>query len=291
MSVQPEERPDRPRPPVRSIDPGLERVVLVVVAHADDVALFVGGTVAALADAGWRVVCVRVTDDRWDSVGLSEQDTIDANAEQFRRAAAVLGVAEVVDLGYPTDVLADVSEVDLRERIIRLVRTYRPHTLATFDRHARYGEDNQDHLVVAAAVDEAFWTSQFDKHHPEHLAEGLEPHGSFERWWFGRDVVDVTDVVDISGTLDRKVDAALCHQAMLANLVNQLRLQARSGGWELPAADEALRTGDLRPLLEPLLRASARHTGDRYGLAAAEELRTVRFGGLEPLLERQGRRR
>jgi LmbE family N-acetylglucosaminyl deacetylase len=66
------------------ITPGAGRVVLVVVAHADDMALFLGGTVARWCDAGWRVVLVRVTDDRWDSVALSEADTIAANARDRR---------------------------------------------------------------------------------------------------------------------------------------------------------------------------------------------------------------
>ena len=66
------------------IESGNQRVVLLIVAHADDVALFLGGTVAAWAAAGWRVVVVRVTDDRWDSVGLSEADTIVANTAEFR---------------------------------------------------------------------------------------------------------------------------------------------------------------------------------------------------------------
>ena len=50
-------------------------------------------------------------------------------------------------------------------------------------------EDNQDHVKVAAAVDESFWTAQFDKHDPEHLATGPAPHGVFERWQFGRRVM------------------------------------------------------------------------------------------------------
>ncbi len=273
---------------VRSIPEGRGRVVLVVVAHADDVALFLGGTVAAWAVAGWRVVVVRVTDDRWDSVGSDETTTIAANRAEFEAAAAALGVAEIVELGYPTDVLADVSEVELREHVIRQVRTHRPYALVGFDPYAMYGEDNQDHVKVAAAVDEAFWTSQFDLHHPEHLREGLEPHGCFERWYFGRRVTDVTDVVDISATLDRKVEAACCHRTMLANYANQLRLQARTGGWRLPAAEDVLSTGDVRPLMEPLLRASAQRTGARHGLEAAEEFRVVTFGGIEELLHHWG---
>lgn len=275
---------------VRTIPPGRGRVVLVVVAHADDVALFLGGTVAKWSREGWRVVVVRVTDDRWDSVGLDEATTTTRNVDEFHAAAAVLGVDEIVELGYPTDVLGDVSEVALRERIIRLVRTHRPYALVSFDPYAMYGEDNQDHVKVAAAVDEAFWTSQFDLHHPEHLAEGLAPHGCFERWYFGRRVVDVTDVVDIATTLDAKVDAACCHRTMLTNFANQLRLQASTGGWRLPVAEAAIAAGDIRPLMEPLVRASSRRTGGRHGLDAAEEFRVVTFGGLQDLLEHLGAR-
>ena len=173
---------------VRTIEPGEGRVVLLVVAHADDVALFLGGTVAMWVDAGWRVVVVRVTDDRWDSVGSDEATTVTANRNEFEDALAILGVDEIVELGYPTDTLGDVSTVELRERIIHSVRTYRPYALVSFDPYAMYGEDNLDHITVASAVDESFWTSQFDLHHPEHFDEvsahtgqPLAPHGCFER--------------------------------------------------------------------------------------------------------------
>jgi LmbE family N-acetylglucosaminyl deacetylase len=275
---------------VHTIEPGEGRTVLVVVAHADDVALFIGGTVAAWADAGWRVVVVRVTDDRWDSVGSDEESTIRANRAEFERAASVLGVAEIVELGYPTDVLGDVSTVELREHVIRQVRTHRPYALVSFDPYAMYGEDNLDHVAVARAVDESFWTSQFDLHHPEHVAEGLAPHGCFERWYFGRRVIDVTDVVDVTATLDRKVAAGCCHRTMLLNFLNQLRLQAATGGWSLPAIDDALAAGSVDEVLPRLLRASSATVGARYGVGAAEEFRVVMFGGMEGLLEAFGRR-
>jgi len=275
---------------ILDVAPGASRVVLLVVAHADDPALFIGGTIARLADAGWRVVCVRATDDRWDSCDLSEAETITANHTELRVAASILGIDEIVELDLPTDVLADASEVRLRERIIHAVRTHRPYALVTFDPYAMFGEDNQDHLVVAAATDEAFWTSQFPLHHPEHLAAGLEPHGCFERWYFGRRVVEVTHAVEIGAVIDRKVDAALAHDTMMRNYLNQIRLQARTGGWELPHVEAALADGDLRPVLEPLLRRGAELVGARHGVAMAEELRIVRFGGLEGLLEARGRR-
>ncbi len=282
---------------VRTIEPGEGRLVLVVVAHADDVALFIGGTVAAWADAGWRVVVVRATDDRWDSVGSDEATTVAANRDEFVRAAGTLGVDHIVELGYPTDTLGDVSTVELRERIIHAVRTYRPYALVSFDPYAMYGEDNLDHVTVGRAVDESFWASQFDLHHPEHFDEvsthtnePLAPHGCFERWYFGREVIDVTDVVDVTATLDRKIAAACSHRTMMLNFLNQLRLQAHTGGWRIPSVDEAIEAGDVTGVLSLMLRAGAERLGQRYGVGAAEEFRVVVFGGMDGLLESLGER-
>jgi len=273
-----------------AMPPGEGRTILLVVAHADDPALSLGGTVLRWADAGWRIVCVRATDDRWDSVGMTEAATIAANQREFNAACAALGIAATVELDYCTDTLGDASEVALREKIIRLVRIHRPYALVTFDPYAMYGEDNQDHIKLAAAVDESFWTSQFDLHHPEHLAAGLLPHGVFERWYFGRTVQRVTDVVDIDGVLDRKIAATLHHATPLRNIANQLSMQARTGGWAVPMLDDAAAGGDLRPLVEFLLRERGRATAAPFGLRAAEQFRVVRFGGLQSLLDRFGKR-
>ena len=276
---------------VRDIKPGEGRTILIVVAHADDPALFIGGTILRWTDAGWRVVCVRVTDDRWDSVGLSESETIAANTAEFAAAAKALGIAQIVELNYATDTLGDVSEVTLRGHVIRQIRTHKPYALVSFDPYAMFGEDNQDHIKVAAAVDEAFWTSQFELHHPEHLQEGLSLHGCFERWYFGRSVSDVTDVIDTTEVQARRIEASLCHQTMLRNLANQLRLQADTGGWDVPMLEEIAKGGDLAPFMSRLFRGGASAVGRKHGLGTAEEFRIVRYGGMESVLEHLGRRR
>ena len=270
------------------IEPGLGRVVLLVVAHADDVALFLGGTVAAWADAGWRVVVVRATDDRWDSVGSDAASTIAANRDEFERAAAILGVAEIVELGYPTDTLGDVSTVELRERIIHAVRTHRPYALVSFDPYSMYGEDNLDHIVVARAVDESFWTSQFDLHHPEHLV--CAPHGCFERWYFGRRVIDVTDVVDISATLDRKIEAGLLPPHDDAQLLQSAA--APGTHWRLDDPGRST-TRSLpvrsRSCCRCCCAQRAKGSGPSTAVGAAEEFRVVTFGGMQGLLDAFGR--
>ena len=274
---------------IHPIEPGDGRTILVVVAHADDAALFIGGTIAAWTSAGWNVVLVRVTDDRWDSHGLDEATTIERNHDELRAAAAELGVTDIVEIGLATDVLGDASTVAVREHIIRAVRTHRPYALVSFDPYAMYGEDNLDHIVVGRAVDEAFWTSQFDLHHPDHFAEGLQPHGCFERWYFGRRVIDVTDVIDISATLDAKIAAACQHRTMMLNYLNQLRLQADTGGWQLPIIEQGIADGDPTEVVAMLVRAGSERTGARHGIAAAEEFRIVTFGGMSALLEAHGK--
>jgi LmbE family N-acetylglucosaminyl deacetylase len=275
------------QPQIVDIEPGNGRTILVISPHADDATLFIGGTIAAWSDAGWNVIVVRVTDDRWDSVGLSEAQTIANSAAEFRQAMEILGVAQVVDLGLQTDVLADTSRIALREKIIRLIRTFKPYATVTIDPYSGVGEDNQDHVVVAEATAEAVWTAQFDKHHPEHLEEGLDVHGVVEQWFFGRPVRKVTDIVDITGTLDRKLLAALAHDTPLRNIVTQLRLQARTAGYRVAALEEA-QTGDLTLVVEGFVGEPARSLGAQYDLGAAEAFRVERFGGLMDWLRANG---
>lgn len=269
-------------PTVTTIEPGKGRVFLVLSPHADDATLFIGGTVAAWSDAGWRVVVVRVTDDRWDSFELPEADTITRSAAELREAMTILGVKDVIDLGLPTDVLGDADRLKIRERIIWLIRTWKPYAVATIDPYSGVHEDNQDHIVVAEATAEAVWTAQFDKHHPEHLAAGLAPHGVVESWYFGRPVREVTDAVDVSRTLQRKLQATLVHRTPLRNIVHQLRLQARTAGYRLQSLEDAQR-GDFSQLVENFIGVPARAKGERYGVTAVEEFRVVRFDLLQTL--------
>jgi len=258
-----------------SVPPGEGRTLLLVIPHADDAAIFVGGAIALWVQAGWRLVCLRVTDDRWDSVGLDEAETIRRNAAELREAAAILGIAEVHDLGWRSDILGDASRVRLRERLIHAVRRFKPFGIVTFDPDSMFYEDNLDHRVVAQAVDEAFWTAQFDKHHPEHFAVGLEVHGACERWYFGRRILSVTHVFDTSSVLQTQMAAILCHRTPLANIARQFALQARTAGVSSDLISRA-GAGRYEEFVGSLFEAAAAARGARFGLGAAEMLRLKR---------------
>jgi len=253
---------------------GKGKVLLVIAAHADDPAIFAGGVLALFVQAGWRVHALRVTDDRWDSVGLDEVETIARNTAEFRAAARVLGLAGVEDLGWQTDVLGDASRVVLRERLIHAIRRLKPYALMGFDPNSLLYEDNLDHKVLADAMDEAFWTSMFDKHHPEHFAESLAPHGCVERWYFGRSVAAVTHVFDTLDVIETQMQAVRCHATPIANMATQYALQAVTAGRPQAETDRAL--ADPTDALCARLRASAASKGQPFGLAAAEYLRLHR---------------
>jgi LmbE family N-acetylglucosaminyl deacetylase len=62
-------------------------------AHADDMVLLTGGTIARLAAAGHRVIIVVACDGMWP-------DHAGQQLEELRASAAILGAREVVHLGY-----------------------------------------------------------------------------------------------------------------------------------------------------------------------------------------------
>ncbi len=264
----------------------MQRTVLVICPHADDAAAFCGGQVIRFAQEGWHVVMVRVTNDATDSVGLSREETISLNTEQMHIAAKIMSVSEIVELGYETDCLGDVSRVELRERFIRLFRHYRPYAVLSFDPYAPY-EPNLDHVVVSQAIEEAYWTATFDKHHPEHLAEGLKPHSVCERWYFARQLPDINCVIDISDVIEQRIDALSAHVEMMRNTFNQLKLQAATWGRYLPLLDEAIASGNLRPMMAVWLKQRAGNWGKQYGMEYAEVYRVDRFGGAEALFQRE----
>jgi len=264
------------------------QTAMVISPHADDAAAFCGATLAKFADQGWRVILVRVTDDCKDSVGLTLEETKRRNTAELHRAAEIMGISEIIELGYETDCLADVSEVALRERLVYLFRKYRPYAVFTFDPFGLY-EDNMDHVRVAQAVEEAFWVSRFDLHHPEHFDKGLEPFAVCERWYFGRHLPEANHAEDVSEYMEAKVEALCVHRTMMRNTMNQYRLQLQTWGRRMEWLEASMaEDGDMRPLLALFLQEQANGVAAAFDLGPGrmgEAFRLARFGDLEELFQ------
>ena len=265
----------------------MNETALIFSPHADDAALFCGATLAKFAGQGWHVVLVRITDDCKDSVGLSIEETIRRNTAELAEAAAVMGVAEIVEMGYETDALFAVSELELREKFVHLIRKHRPYAVFSFDPMGLY-ENNQDHIRVAEAVDEALWVSAFDKHYPEHFAEGLAPFSVCERWFFGRELPIPNHIEDVTDFIDRKIEAACCHRTMIQHMLRQYQLQLETWGRRVPLIDAAY-AGDHHDLVAMFLGEQAAAVGRKGGLGEGqmgEAFRLERFGALEGVFQR-----
>lgn len=198
---------------------------LISIAHADDLVLFAGGTVITLVNANWEVAVIRATDDRWDSFGLTEQETIRRNKREFDSAMDAIGITTVYELNLPTDLLGDASEVELRKEYIKVIREFKPYLIIGFDPDSFLYEDNQDHRLVAVAMAEASWAAGFDKH-PNAGLKKLEPHLPVANWYFGREVAEPTHYFDVTPVFSKAVETACEHKTMLINMARQIDIKA-----------------------------------------------------------------
>ncbi|NLE75607.1 MAG: PIG-L family deacetylase, partial [Chloroflexi bacterium] len=136
-------------------------------------------------------------------------------AEQ-RAAAEVLGVQEVVFLGYPDGTLQHT--LLLRRDITRLIRRYRPDTVVTGDPTVRFSRgvylNHPDHRAAAdAALDAVFPSAGSYWIFPELLDQGLKPHNVSQVLISNPQERDYW--IDISETIDLKVKALQCHKTQI----------------------------------------------------------------------------
>jgi LmbE family N-acetylglucosaminyl deacetylase len=196
---------------------GVERV-LVVMAHPDDVDFGFAGSVAVMTDAGIEVVYCLVTDgDAGGSeYGIPRGEMAPMRRDEQRAAAAIVGVHDVHFLGYSDGRLE--ATIELRKDITRVIRNVRPNRVLTQspDRNwDRIYASHPDHLAAGeAAVCAVYPDARNRWAHPELADEGLEPW-TVDALWMGIGHDGATHYVDITTSVDRKIDALLSHKSQL----------------------------------------------------------------------------
>lgn len=205
--------------------------VLIVAPHPDDAEFGIAGTVARWTREGRRVAYVVCTNgDKGTSDRSLNPERLGAMRREEQRAAArVLGVGEVVFLGYPDQGLEDTGA--FRKHLVRLIRTYRPETIATSDPYRRYLWHRDHRILGQAVMDAVFPYARDHLAYPDLLAQGLEPHKVRELlFWAAEDVNFRSDITD---TFDTKLAALHCHKSQIAefkhipDMVEYLRQRCR----------------------------------------------------------------
>ena len=187
---------------------------MVIAAHPDDADFGAAGAAALLAQAGWEVRYLVVTDGSKgsDDPKFTTETLVATRAREQRDAARVLGVASVGFLGY-TDGELTYSR-DLLGDITREIRAFKPHAVYTHDPepviHSEGFVNHNDHRVTGlATVDAVYPTARDRLNFPEHLADGLDTHKVAEMYLWGTN--DANFDVDISAVVDTKIEALLAH--------------------------------------------------------------------------------
>jgi LmbE family N-acetylglucosaminyl deacetylase len=136
-------------------DPSVLGCTLTVWAHPDDETYLAGGLMAALRDAGQRVVVVTAT--RGEQGGAATSDADRAALAELRTAELVsalriLGVGEHHWLGYADGSCAEVDATEPISRLSAIMARVQPQTVITFGPDGYTG--HPDHVAVGR------WTRQ-----------------------------------------------------------------------------------------------------------------------------------
>ncbi len=126
--------------------------LLAVLAHPDDEALGFGGTLAKYAKEGVETHLVTATrGERGRFFGHGhDADPAEVGAvreAELRAAAVVLGLREVVLLGYGDAVLDQTDPSTAIRAIAAHIRRIRPHVVVTFGPEGAYG--HPDHIAIS----------------------------------------------------------------------------------------------------------------------------------------------
>jgi LmbE family N-acetylglucosaminyl deacetylase len=205
--------------------------MLVISAHPDDAEFGVAGTVANWTRAGKKVVyvvCTRGEKGTTDR-NLTPEELAAVREKEQMAAARLLGVAAVDFLGMPDQGLEDTPA--FREKIVRVIRRYRPHTVVSSDPYKRYVWHRDHRIAGQVVLDAVFPYARDHLAYPDMLAEGLEPHKVQELLFWAAE--DVNYRSDISATFALKLAALRCHASQVrelgvSNLEDWLRQRCRS---------------------------------------------------------------
>jgi N-acetylglucosamine malate deacetylase 1 len=234
----------------------LQLDVLAVGAHPDDIEIACGGTLARLAQQGYRVGIVDLTDGE-PTPGSPGPEVRLAEA---RRAAEVLGAMHRTTLDLPNRRLFDTFEA--RVALAKEIRKHRPRLVIGLG--GKTPTASPDHYQASLVIEAAAFYAKLTKW-DEHFA-GLLAHvvprrlECFLAFNSLSPVERGAMVVDIGDTLDKKLAAIACYASQFpptkAHYLDHFRAfalqQGAAAGFaagEVLASPNAWGTRDLMGLL------------------------------------------
>lgn len=172
--------------------------LLVFGPHPDDLEIGLGGTIARHVAEGWRVGLCDLTRGELGSNGTPEERLREAD-----RAREVLGAAWRENLAWPDRGITGSAE-QLGD-VVRLVRTWRPRTIAI-----PYWEDRHpDHVAASRVLTDAVFNARLRRY--PGAGEAWSPE--WVCYYFINDAGPVSFAVDVSAHYETKRRALACYQS------------------------------------------------------------------------------
>ncbi len=193
--------------------------IMVIMAHPDDAEFTLAGTIARWTGEGRTVTYVLCTsgDKGTSDPAIAPARLAITRQEEQRAACAVLGVKEVVFLGYPDGLLK--ADMILKRDIARQIRRIKPDAVVCQDPtrrwHGNWYLNHPDHRAAGDAALDAVYPLARDYHTlPELAQEGFMPH-KVRHVYISPDPHEIDVWFDITGTIDKKIEALKCHKSQV----------------------------------------------------------------------------
>lgn len=258
--------------------------VLVITADTADYVLAAGGTLAAMAAKGSSIHVIRVSNEEKDAWELPPEEAVLRTKAESEAAARVLGVKEVISLGYRAGELADNPFTTLRDKLIFYIRHYKPGVLFLPNPYIEY-ERVFDRYHTGRAAEDAWNAAALENHLPPFTASGLKPHLVPEVYYFGQPVdprrrdpestetfVPQVKQMDIAGTLATKEKAAQALKTTNDALARRLKARLDATNRRLPAL-QTINDASINALVHENVQGLARLAAQGTSYKAAEEFR------------------
>jgi LmbE family N-acetylglucosaminyl deacetylase len=201
-------------------EPDIKKV-LGIFAHPDDPEYFAGATFARWAAEGAEVTFVLATsgDKGSEDPEITSEQLQVIREEEERKAAAALGVKEVVFLRHPDGMLQ--ATLELRRELSRMIRLKQPDVVVTSDPTMWYREryvNHPDHRAIGEAALAAVFPASRDRLTFVELErdEGLQPHKVDYLYIAG--AVNPTKIVDVTDYIETKIDSLREHKSQIKDI-------------------------------------------------------------------------
>lgn len=192
---------------------------LVVIPHPDDGEIACGGTVAIWAKNGTEIAYVLCTNGNkgTDDLSMKPDDLANIRSKEQISAANTLGVETVFQLGHPDGELEDSRE--FRGQLVRAIRSFKPEVVFAPEPYRRTFYFHRDHRIAGIVAQDAVFPYARDRlHFAEHEKEGFKPHKVKTLLFWGTEDVDADTYIDITESIDLKIQALICHRSQISGL-------------------------------------------------------------------------